>query len=197
MRRRGAGARGPIRRAALAGAVVLAAVSPAPAAAQQVIVELLGGAAIGNYTDTDAGLDVVPGPAFGVLLELRPTETLAGYAGFTRSSFGCEEGFCSGRDVSMTSQGIVLGGRWAPGIPWVRAGLAFQGLTLRAEGPDSRFDPGPGFEVAAGVEVPLWRQIRVRPGVTWLRHDASTELGGGHVSLLAFQVGVAMGVAAF
>lgn len=190
---------GRLARVALfsAAALSLLAGEAGEAAAQAVTVELMGGGAVGNYTDTDAGLDLVPGPAFGVLLEVEPAPSLAAYAGFTRSSFGCEEGFCSGRDVRMTSQGVVLGARWSPGLPWVRAGLALQGLTVRGEGADERFDPGLGFELAGGLEFPIWERFHVRPGITWLRHDASTDLGTGHVSLLALQVGVAMEVASF
>lgn len=170
---------------------------PASAGAQALRVELNGGAAIGNYTSSEAGLDVLPRPAYGVLVELWPTATLAGYAGFTRSTFGCNEGFCTDRDVSMTSQGVVVGARWAPGLPWVRAGLAVQGLTVQGEGGDDTADPGLGVEVAAGLDLPVWGQFRVRPGIRYLRHDASTDLGDGHVAMLALMVGVSMDIATF
>lgn len=186
--------------ALLPGALLLvlgAVLVPAGAGAQQVKVELKAGAAVGNYTDTGAGLDVIPGPSFGALVELWPAETLAGYAGFTRSSFGCEEGFCTDRDVSLTSQGLVMGGRWSPGLPWVRAGLAVQALDIEATGAGERFDPGLGVELAAGLEFAIAEQFRVRPGLTYLRHRASTELGEGHVALLALELGVAAEIYGF
>lgn len=188
------GTRLPVGALALATLGALAAASPA--AAQRVAVELSGGGAVGNYTETGAGLDLVPGPAFGARVELWATPTLAGYAGFTRATFGCEEGICTGRDLSLTSQGLVAGAHWSPGIPWVRAGLAVQTLTIRDPQVDESFDPGLGFEAAAGVDLPLWGRFRVRPAVLWLRH-ASTELGEGHVSLLSLQLGVATELARF
>jgi hypothetical protein len=175
----------------------LAAAPLAPAAAQGVVVELSAGGAVGNYTETGAGLDLVPGPAFGARVELWAMPTLAGYAGVTRATFGCEEGICTGRDLSLTSQGLVVGAQWSPGIPWVRAGVAFQGLTIRDPDVEESFDPGLGFELSAGADVPVWGRFRVRPGIVWLRHDASTDLGDGHVSLLALQLGVAMELLSF
>ncbi|MFW6331325.1 MAG: hypothetical protein ACOC3J_06335, partial [Gemmatimonadota bacterium] len=132
--------------------------------------------------------------ALAALVEVRPVDWLAGYAGFTRASFGCEEGFCADRDVSLTSQGLVLGARWLPGTIWARAGLALQALDVDARGADDRFDPGLGFELAGGVELDLGRSWRLRPGVTYLRHAASTDLGDGHVGLYALEVGVAVAI---
>jgi len=182
---------------ALALATLGALAAASPAAAQRLVVELSGGGAVGNYTETGAGLDLVPGPAFGARVELWATPTLAGYAGVTRATFGCEEGICTGRDLSLTSQGLVAGAQWSPGIPWVRTGLALQTLAIRDADVDESFDPGLGFELAAGADVPLWGRFRVRPALQWLRHDASTDLGDGHVSLLSLQLGVAMELAHF
>lgn len=183
--------------AVVLGALALAPLAPARAVAQAVRAELSAGVAVGNYTSSEAGLDLLPRPAFGALVEVWPARTLAGYVGFTRSTFGCNEGFCTGRDVSMTSQGLVAGARWSPGIPWARVGLAVQGLTIRGGGSDESSDVGLGVEAAVGVELPAWRQFRLRPGVRYLRHNASTNMGEGHVALLALDVGVAMDVASF
>lgn len=190
-----AGAIRAVLAAALAVGVLLT--GPAAAATQELKVELKAGAAVGNYTETDAGLDLLPRPTFGLLVELWATETLAGYAGITRASFGCEEGFCIDRDVSLTSEGLVVGGRWSPGLPWVRAGVAVQRLDIRATGANDRSDPDLGVELAAGVEVPLWDVFLVRPGLTYLRHNATTTQGDGHVSLLALEIGVAVAVVRF
>lgn len=177
-------------------AVALLALPPS-AAAQQVKVELRAGAAVGNFSETDANLDLLPRPTYAAAVELWPTETLAAYASFNRSSFGCEEGFCTDRDVSLTSQGVVIGGRWAPGLAWVRAGLAVQSLDVRATGASESSEPGLGFELGAGVEFPVGDLFRLRPGVTYLRHGASTDLGDGHAALLALEVGVAVELRSF
>lgn len=190
----------PVARLALALAVALVFTAPATAGAQQLKAELKAGAAVGNYTDTHAGLDVLPQPTYGALLELWPTETLAAYVGFTRASFGCREGFCTDRDVSLTSQGLVAGGRWAPDLPlgpWVRGGVALQGLDIQATGADERVNPGLGFELGGGIDFPVGGTFRIRPGLTWLRHQASTTLGNGHVALLALEIGAAVELASF
>lgn len=181
---------GGTQKAAVAVLVTLALVSiPSVSVGQVLRVELRAGAAVGNYSETDAGLDIVPGPTFGGSLELWPTETLAAYVGLNRSSFGCEEALCTGRDVSLTSQGVVVGGRWSPGLPWVRAGLALQTLDIMATNEDDSSDPGLGVELAAGLDIPVWDALRIRPGLTYLRHATSTDRGDGHVGLFALEIG--------
>lgn len=197
---RSAGWAGSAATLALTIAATVAALTPAAAGAQLLKIELKAGAAVGNYTDTGAGLDMVPQPSFGALLELWPTATLAGYLGFNRTSFGCEEGFCIDRDVSLTSQGLVAGARWSPRLPlgpWVRGGLAVQSLAVDATGAEESFDPGLGFEVATGIDFSVGGTFRIRPGVTYMRHDASTSLGEGHVALLALEIGAAVELASF
>ncbi len=174
-----------------------AGIATAPAAAQRVEVEIRAGAAVGNYSETGAGLELVPGPSFGAAVELWPRETLATYLGINRSSFGCEEGFCEGGDVSITSQGVVLGGRWAPGLPWVRAGVALQWLHLESASADEQFDPGLGFEAAAGLQWVVSDRLSIRPGVTYRRHAVSTDGGDHHAGVFALEVGGSMELRGF
>lgn len=181
---------GTTLKAAVAALVTLVMLSaPARSAAQDLRVELRAGAAVGNYSETDAGLEIVPGPTFGALVELWPTETLAAYLGVSRASFGCEEALCTGQEVSLTSQGMAVGGRWSPGLPWVRAGIALHTLDIRATKMDDSSDPGLGFDLAAGLDIPVWGALRVRPGLTYLRHATSTDQGDGHVGLFALEIG--------
>ena len=170
---------------------------PATTEAQRVDVELAGGASVGSYTGTDAGLDVLPGPSFGVRADVNVRESLAGYIGFTRSSFGCEEAFCTNRDVTLTSQGLVLGARWSPGLVWARAGMAFQGLDIQAQGGGGESDPALGFELAGGLDFGLGARLRLRPGVRYLRHAADTGEGSGTVAVIAVELGLALPVASF
>lgn len=166
----------------------------APASAQGVTVELRAGAAVGNYTETDAGLDIVPAPSFAAVAELRLTESVAGYAGLTRSAFGCEEALCANRDMSLASQGLVVGARYAPGVLWARAGLVAQVLRISSDVRTETRDPGIGWDVGGGLDVPVGRGFRVRPGITYLRHGVPTADGDEHVALLAVEVGVAYGL---
>lgn len=173
-------------------ALALTAAAAAPAAAQRFAVELRAGAAVGNYTETGAGLDIVPGPSFAATAELRFTELISGYAGINRSAFGCDEGFCAGRDVSLISQGASAGLRLTRGLFWARAGAAVQVLRQETDAQTVTSDPGIGWDLAAGVEIPVGRGFLVRPGLTYLRHQASAEEVDAHVALLALEVGVAM-----
>lgn len=176
-----------------AGLSVLAA----PAESQRITVQVNAGASVGNYSFTDAGLELVPGPSFGALAALDVTERVSVYAGYTRSDFGCEEGFCIDQDVSMTSQGPVVGALLSAGPAWARAGLGLQWLEIRSTGAaTSSSDPGAGFDLGAGVEFPVGGRLLVRPGLAYRRHGASTDGSDEHAAVLAAEIGVAMRVGA-
>ena len=176
------------------GALVLGlvALGAVPAAGQGVSVELRVGAAVGNYTGTGAGLDLVPAPSFAAVGELALTESLSGYLGINRSAFGCDEALCVGRDMSLSSQGVTIGARYALGMLWARGGLALQVLRVSSDAETSTSDPGVGWDLGAGVEIPVGRGFLVRPGVTYLRHNAPIGADSGHVTALAAEIGVAM-----
>lgn len=176
----------------LLAAALVAVGAVSPASGQRFGMELKAGGAVGNYTETDAGLEFVPGPSFGVLVEARLTGPVSGYAGFTRSTFGCKEAFCEGRDVTFTSQGLILGARWTHGLVWGRAGLALQALQITSDARNETSDPGVGWDLGAGAQIPLGRGIRLRPGLTYLRHGAATDDADGHVAVLALEIGVAV-----
>lgn len=181
-----------ITNAAPLGAIVLVLAAAAPVSAQRFSAELRVGGAIGNYTQTDAGLDIVPAPAFAATVEVGLTESVAMYVGVNRSSFGCEEALCSGRDVSLTSQGVLVGARFSPGFAWARAGIAIQALRVASDAAVETSDPAIGQELAVGASIPVGRNFEVRPGLTYLRHGASTDEGDDHVTLLALELGLAM-----
>ncbi|MDX1673796.1 MAG: hypothetical protein R3314_03245 [Longimicrobiales bacterium] len=171
--------------------LLLAAGWAAPSSAQWTA-ELRVGSAIGNYTATEAGLDIVPSLSVAAAVELAFTDLVSGYAGINRSAFGCNQAFCAGRDVSISSRGLTAGVRLAQGTVWGRAGLAVQALRVESDALAETTDPGIGWEVAAGVDIPVGRGFRVRPGLTFLRHSASTADADGHAALLVLDVGVAM-----
>ncbi|NIP83028.1 MAG: outer membrane beta-barrel protein [Gemmatimonadetes bacterium] len=173
-------------------AAALALALAAPACAQRLALELTAGAAVGRYSETGAGLELLPGPSFGATLEAEVSESLAAYAGYVRSSFGCEEGFCADRDVTLTSQGAVLGGRWSAGLPWVRAGVTLQSLDVDAAGAGESTDAALGWDLGAGIQLAVGGRTRIRPGVAYRRHGASTDRSDGHAGVLALHVGVAV-----
>lgn len=168
------------------------AVASDRACAQNVSVELRGGAAIGNYSESGAGLEWAPEPSFAAEAQLGVRPDLSLYGGFTRSTFGCDEGFCTGLDATLTAQGITVGGRWTPGLPWVRAGLAWQSLDLDATSGGASGGMGFGFDVGAGVDLGLGRLFRLRPGLSYRRVGSSLDGEDGHFALLALELGVAV-----
>lgn len=187
------GRAGKLRGGILLAAALFVAGAASPAAGQRLDLELRAGGAVGNYTATDAGLEFVPGPSFGALVEVGLTGPVSGYVGFTRSTFGCDEALCTGRDVTLTSQGLVLGARWTEGLFWGRAGLSLQALNVTSEVQDETSDPGIGWDLGVGAQIPLGRGVRLRPGLSYLRHDAPTDVDG-HVAVLGLEIGVAVGL---
>lgn len=161
---------------AAAAIAVMLALAPPPAASAQVPgvlgVELRAGGAVGSFEPTGAGLEMVPGPAWGISVSWGPNETIAAYAAWSSITFGCDAGFCSGFDVSFTSSGLSLGARAQaplPGTPWLRAGVLLHDFEQRWDGGPA---PGstttgadPGLEAAAGLTWPVGARLSLVPGL--------------------------------
>lgn len=177
-------------------AIVAACAFATGTAAQTVAVELRAGAAVGNYSETAAGLEWAPGPSLGLEAQLALTPVVDVYAGFTRSSFGCEAGFCTEQAATLTAQGVTAGARWAGGLPWIRAGLAWQSLDLDAVAGSGSGDAGLGFDLGAGIEVGLGRTFLIRPGLTYRRVGTTLDADDGHVATFALEIGVAASLSA-
>jgi hypothetical protein len=148
----------------------------APGAAAQIAgvpaVEVWGGAAIGSFAPTSAGLERAPGPAWGAAVSWGPGPALGGYVAFSSIGFGCEGGFCQGFDVSLASRGLSLGVRAeAPraGSPWLRAGLLLHRLEQEwVDGSGARqtetTDVSAGIEGAAGLSWQVADRVSLNPG---------------------------------
>jgi hypothetical protein len=167
---------------ALAAAALLAA----PARAQRgLAVEARGGAAAGNYAAAASEFTLAPRPSIAVSAAYGVTDRVGVYAGISRSSFGCDTGFCAGRTVGFTSQGVDAGGELRlplPAAPWIRAGIVSH--SLRHEG---RQAGGVGFSAGGGVELRLGRRLSLTPGVRYVRYGAADDDG---VALLVGDVGL-------
>jgi hypothetical protein len=164
--------------AGLAVVAGLAPAGPAPATAQMPGVPgVLGiegrvGTAVGSYEPTLAGWQWVPGGAVGVAVSWGPSDALAGYLAYSAISFGCEDAFCRGQDVTFQSRGVSLGLRAEAPVaarPWLKAGLLFHDLEQRwlaAAPPTSATAQGRlGFEAAAGATLGVAHRIDLVPGV--------------------------------
>jgi len=178
------------------GILVLgAALAHAPAAAQMQV-EARGGVTVGNHTANHSGLDIVPGVSLDVVIRREILRSVAVYGGYFRTSFGCEEGFCVDKDITVVGNHGALGVEWAPpgmeerpAQPWVRAGVMFGSTKAGTLGEDSP-EAGIGFHMAAGLSVGSG-QFRFLPGVSYRRLSATQGETTGHAVALAVDFGFA------
>lgn len=135
-------------------------------------VEARAGGGIGSFEATGAGLEFVPGPAWGLVLTWGLDERIGLYAGYSSITFGCDAAFCRGYDVSFVSRGVSLGARGqAPirGRPWLRLGVLLHDFEQRWHGPErpgsETTDAGTGLETAAGIQWDLRPGVSLVPGL--------------------------------
>lgn len=156
-------------------------------ASAQTHAEVRGGLTVGSHTATAAGLDIAPDLSFEALLvrQLRPW--LGIYGGYMRTAFGCEEGFCLDRGLTVTGNHLVLGGEMRRGRPWLRLGLLFGVAEVGSEGEDP--EAGIGIHAGAGLTVGVGR-IRFLPGFSYRWMAAGTASSSGHAVAVALDLGV-------
>ena len=169
--------------------VLLAWAATTPAVAQtpdppSLEVELRGGGSAGKLSSTASGMEFDPGLALAGAVMVPVTEFLAGYIGYSRVSFGCSEGFCSGADVELGSHGASAGveARWRS-LRVFGGGLLHEGRSTWRwytgtpdDGPargSSRSGWGLGLEAGAGIRVPVRDGFSVAPGFRYSRFRAS------------------------
>ena len=178
---------------AMAAAAVLAAPLQAQlGTARGLAVEVRGGTAAGNYGPAASEFVITPRLALGASVSYGVTEHVGVYAGVSRSSFGCDTGFCEGRDVGFTSRGVDAGAELRlplPAAPWIRAGLVHHSLHYRAGNvaDEGEQTSGAGFSAGGGVELRVGRRLSVTPGVRYVRYGAADDDG---VALLVGDVGL-------
>ncbi len=153
--------------------------------------EVRGGLTIGSHSASAAALDVAPSVSFDLVLRRQVTGRFAAYGGFFRTSFGCEEGFCTDRDVVIVGNHGALGVEWGSGGPWVRAGVLVGSTEGRSGMVASGSSPklGVGVHAAAGLTIGMGR-FRFLPGLSYRWLSANTTLETGHAIALAMDLGV-------
>lgn len=166
-----------------------------PAAAQLTLVAS-GGFSVGNDEAAASRLEPRPQAAFSLGAEYPVTRVLSAYAGVSRAAFRCREGFCTDREVSFASAGADAGLRLhLPRLPWLRAGVLYHTLTTTTHaGPaPGEFSSGKGFgyEVGAGITLPLLPRVRLLPGLDYRSHSAASDGSSDHVSIVAAELGIA------
>lgn len=154
----------------------------------QISVEFKNALTVGNHTATRAAFELEPAYSFEILVAKRvgPIATL--YAGYSQTSFGCAEGFCEGRDVTVSGSHGTVGVEVNKGLSWLRFGLLFGTTTVNetSEGVKS----GVGFRGGAGVTFPMSR-LRIRPGVSYSWMSANSADRDDHATALSLELGIA------
>jgi len=168
-------------------AMALGAVLVQGPAAGQTHAELRGGLTVGSHTATAAGLDFVPALSYEGLVMRQITPRLSVYGGYVRTAFGCEEGFCLDRDLTVTGNHGVLGAEARKGWAWLRLGMLFGVTEVGTEGESP--DLGPGIHAGSGFTFG-WGRMSFRPGLSYRWLTAKTSSSSDH----AVAVGVDLGV---
>lgn len=180
-------------RAAVFGALLLpgaAFLSPASAAAQTQA-ELRSGLTVGSHSASAAALDISPALSFDVSVRRQMWRRFALFAGFHRTAFGCDDGYCKDQDITVVGNHAALGAEWGSGGPWLRLGVLV-GATNAGTGGD---DPslGLGMLGSAGLSVGTGR-VRFMPGLSYRWMTANSASDADRAIALALDVGVAVQV---
>lgn len=155
--------------------------------AAQTSVAVRGGWMVGSHTSTAAALEWVPGPAYDVRLvrRLRPGIALA--AGYARTAFGCEQGFCRGSEPTVTGRHAVLGAELSRSGLWGRIGVMYGTVRVGTAGEALR--AGLGLEAGVGFRL-RWGRLGLAPGASWRRMSANTPSRADHAVALGIDLGV-------
>ena len=154
--------------------------------------EVRTGLSIGSHSASAAALEVVPKLSVDVVLKRQMIPTLSAFGGYYRTAFGCEEGFCTDRDVTVVGNHGVLGVEWAPlvprlrGQPWLRAGVLMGSTEAGTEGESPEL--GIGADLGAGATVSFGRLLFM-PGVSYRWLKANTVSTSAHAVALSFHLG--------
>lgn len=145
------------------------------------LVDLRAGASVGELASAGSGFQFQPGPVVGLTVLRDLGAHLRGYVNYTRSSFGCEDGFCEEADVRLGGQGVGAGleARW--NALRGHGGVVFQSGRSSWSWPDQEnggrrsasSEWGLGFELGAGAEVPVAERFLLTPGVRYVRFSSS------------------------
>ena len=190
-------------KAAIVGAGMALLLAAAPLQAQDSwSLELRGNAAV--PTSEIAGDELKTGVGLEANVGYRFYEHMSLYAGWDWTHFGANESF-AGPDMDFEETGYVLGMRWehpfrserGHGLAaWVRAGGTYKHIEVEDDEGEIVGDSGHGlgWEVGAGLSIPLTASWRLTPGIRykalsrelevgsattdWDLNDVSFELGG-------------------
>ena len=141
---------------------------------------LLHGATAGAGYGFDAGIG---SPLFGF------------YAGYDRINFSCSSSSCatSGKyRLTGVSAGVRAGISLLPLLkPWAKAGITYNEMTTTVNGSDISTGKHPGYEVGAGVDIPiLMGFFSLTPQVRRIRQKLSISGSKKSADYYTFDIGL-------
>ena len=171
-----------------------------PADAQRWSVELRGS---GQVSTQDATRDTREN-GFGLeaTVQYRVLEHVAAYAGWAYSHFAALESI-AGPDMDLEQTGYVAGLRFehpirdgAPVRYWVRTGATYDHLELENADGDIVDDSGHGlgWEIGAGLAVPIRDQWTVTPGIRYRALSRDLDPGAATAAVDLRSVGFELGI---
>lgn len=184
--------RGSMRAAAVGALLLPGAVFLWSArAAAQTQAELRSGLTVGSHSGSAAALDISPALSFDVSVRRQMWPRVALFAGYYRTAFGCEDGYCKDQEITVVGNHAAVGAEWGSGGPWLRLGVLV-GATSAGTGGDA---PSLGLGVlgAAGLTVGQGR-MRFMPGVSYRWMTANSATDSDRAIALALDVGVGVRV---
>lgn|SRR5678815_1557973 len=169
--------------------LLAAALVSVPARGQGFYLGLRGGAGIptGDFSNTGSSATAVDAAksGFGYGVDAGLSLGFIGvYAGFDHIKFDCESNTCDS-DGKYSLQGLAAGLRLSlPGSslvhPWVKGGVTFN--ELKGEfGTSSQglsTDRNPGYEIAAGLDIPLLRIFSLYPQARYVGQNLKYDIPG-------------------
>jgi hypothetical protein len=159
-----------------------------------------GGLALGDFASAPASegnalAGAKNGFGLGLDAALSFTRSIGLYAGFDRIAFACEDTAC-GRDGEYNLSGFTAGLQLTPVrvaslTPWVRGGVTFNQLrgTYGAAGNKLSSDRAPGYEVGAGIHVPVLGVLALSPQVRYVGQSPRVRIPGVDAPEAATEIG--------
>ena len=188
-----------MRARALLVATAAFAMVPGVAAGQmtgwldQLRLEVRGGLSIGSHSEAASALDLAPKPSFDLLVRKDVIPTVSVFGGYYRTTFGCLEGFCTDRDITIVANHGAVGAQWVPDLPqlllgpWLRGGLLVGSTRAGTEGADPNIGFGLGFGV--GLQSQMGPML-FRPGMSYRYLTANTAANSAYAIALSFHIGL-------
>lgn len=173
---------------AAAACPVFAAAQEENGAAQPMQVEFRTGLTVGSHSGSAAALDIAPSLSFDLAVRRQMWRRVALFAGYYRTAFGCEEGYCADQNIGVTGNHAAVGAEWGSGGPWLRLGLLAGIANAGTDGDASSF--GVGVLGAGGLRIGSGR-LQFLPGVSYRWMSANTASESDQVIALAMEVGLA------